>query len=70
VMAALTWGIAWMLLALQFNQNFLRIPIFVDAGVLMCCLSVRTGRRPLPQIKDAVAPPLLQAPPSPLLPSE
>lgn len=31
----LSWGIAWILLALQFNQNFLRIYLWMDIAVLV-----------------------------------
>ena len=34
--AAIGWGTAWMLLALQFNQNFMRIPIFINLAILGC----------------------------------
>lgn len=61
VLGALSWGIMLMMLALQLNANFLRVPIYVDLGVLLCCLSVRPGWRPLAQLKGAGAA-VLQAP--------
>jgi hypothetical protein len=36
----MTWGVAWILLALQFNQNFLRIYLWMDIAVLVCLVSV------------------------------
>jgi len=36
----LSWGIAWILLALQFNQNFLRIYLWMDIAVLVTIVAV------------------------------
>jgi hypothetical protein len=70
VAAALMWGILIMIFALQFNGNFLRVPIFVDVGVLMCSLSRDTGWRPLAQLHvQGAGPAVVQAPASSLLPS-
>lgn len=40
VLSALAWGVIWMLLMLQMNQNFLRIYLFVDLAVLLCCCEI------------------------------
>ena len=32
------WGLVWMLMMLQMNQNFLRIYIYVDLAVLICTI--------------------------------
>lgn len=40
LLSAQAWGLVWMLLMLQFNQNFLRIYLFVDLAVLICSLVV------------------------------
>lgn len=40
LLSAQAWGLVWMLLMLQMNQNFLRIYIFVDLGVLMCTMMI------------------------------
>jgi O-antigen ligase len=45
VLAGLCWSVAWLLLVLQFNQNFLRIYVFLDLAVLMCFLVV-PGKNP------------------------
>jgi O-Antigen ligase len=34
----LAWSVIWLLLALQLNQNFLRVYIFTDLAVLICCI--------------------------------
>ena len=39
VLRSLCWSILWLLLVLQFNQNFLRIYVFLDLAVLICCLT-------------------------------
>jgi hypothetical protein len=38
VLEGLAWSVIWLLLALQLNSNFLRIYIFIDLAVLICCL--------------------------------
>ncbi len=38
VIEGLAWSVIWLLLALQLNSNFLRIYIFIDLAVLICCL--------------------------------
>jgi O-antigen ligase len=38
VLSGVAWGVVWILLILQFNQNFLRIYLFVDLAVLVCCI--------------------------------
>lgn len=38
VLSAQGWGLLWMLLMLQMNQNFLRIYIFVDLAILICTI--------------------------------
>lgn len=43
--SALGWGIVWMLGILQFNQNFLRVYLFTDLGVLAACLAVLKRNR-------------------------
>lgn len=40
ILSALSWGLIWMLLMLQMNQNFLRIYMFVDLAALLCCCEV------------------------------
>lgn len=37
ILAALSWGMIWLLVALQFSQNFLRLWIFFMLAVLLCC---------------------------------
>ena len=41
LLSAQAWGLGWMLLMLQMNQNFLRIYIFVDLAVLTCTIMLR-----------------------------
>jgi hypothetical protein len=41
LLSAQAWGLGWMLLMLQMNQNFLRIYIFVDLAVLICTILLR-----------------------------
>lgn len=43
-LSAVAWGLVWIVLILQFNQNFLRIYLFVDLAVLMCCMMVASNR--------------------------
>jgi O-antigen ligase len=38
ILSGVAWGVVWILLILQFNQNFLRIYLFVDLAVLVCCI--------------------------------
>lgn len=38
LLSAQSWGLIWMLLMLQMNQNFLRIYIFIDLAVLICIM--------------------------------
>ena len=38
ILSGVAWGVIWILLILQFNQNFLRIYLFVDLAVLLCCI--------------------------------
>jgi hypothetical protein len=57
LMTALSWGIVWMLLALQFSPTFLRIPIFIDVGVLVCCLTARPR-----ELAPVPSPPVVEAP--------
>jgi hypothetical protein len=45
VLAGLCWSVVWLLLVLQFNQNFLRIYVFLDLAVLICFLVV-PGKNP------------------------
>jgi hypothetical protein len=40
LLSALGWAVIWLVLMLQFNQNFLRIYLYVDLGVLICCIIV------------------------------
>ena len=51
---AIGWGIIWMLGILQFNQNFLRIYLFTDLGVLLACISIlkHAMRVPAPATAD------------------
>jgi hypothetical protein len=35
-----SWALLWIIVALQFNQNFLRLYLFVDIAVLICCIRV------------------------------
>lgn len=42
LLSAQAWGLGWMLLMLQMNQNFLRIYIFVDLAVLVCTIMLDT----------------------------
>jgi len=39
ILRGLCWSILWLLIILQFNQNFLRIYVFLDIAVLICCLT-------------------------------
>lgn len=43
LMRAVAWGLIWMLLTLQMNQNFLRIYIYVDLAVLLSCCVAYSG---------------------------
>jgi hypothetical protein len=36
----LSWAIGWLLLALQFNQNFLRIYVWMDIAILTALISI------------------------------
>jgi hypothetical protein len=49
---ALGWGIVWMLVILQFNQNFLRVYLWMDVAVFVVALSV-LGRRASPSYREA-----------------
>jgi hypothetical protein len=40
MLSAQAWGLAWMLIMLQMNQNFLRIYIYVDLAVLICMIGM------------------------------
>jgi hypothetical protein len=51
-LAGLSWSMAWLMLALQFNQNFLRVYLFVHLGVLVCCLTA--GRQSPAPRSDAL----------------
>jgi hypothetical protein len=48
--SGLAWGIAWLMLLLHFNGQFLRVYIYVDVAVLLCCVTVFSaggiGRKP------------------------
>jgi hypothetical protein len=49
ITAALGWGLVWMLIMLQLNQNYLRIYLYMDLAVLLCCIvaferTARSGR--------------------------
>ena len=39
LLRGMEWSLIWVLLALQFSQNILRIWLFVDLAVLICCLT-------------------------------
>jgi O-Antigen ligase len=43
VLGGLCWAVLWLLLVLQFNQNFLRIYVFLDLAVLICCLTASSN---------------------------
>jgi hypothetical protein len=34
------WALLWIVVALQFNQNFLRLYLFLDIAVVICCIRV------------------------------
>ncbi len=42
----LAWSVAWISLAMFFNQNFLRLYIFVDIAILICGLVALGPARP------------------------
>lgn len=42
--AGLSWGFAWLLLLLHFNGQFLRVSIYVDLAILVCCVSAFSVR--------------------------
>lgn len=46
VLSAQGWGLLWMLLMLQMNQNFLRIYIFVDLAILICTILLPASEHP------------------------
>lgn len=45
LVAGLSWAVLWLLLILQFNQNFLRIYLFTSIAVLLCCTLVFSRTR-------------------------
>jgi len=50
------WALLWSLLALQFNQNFLRIYVWMDVAILVCIVSgaMPRGNR-VHAIRDSVS---------------
>jgi hypothetical protein len=40
ILRGLSWAISWLLLALQFNANFLRIYVWMDIAVLITVISI------------------------------
>lgn len=40
LIGAVGWSLVWLLLALQFNQNFLRIYLWIDIAIFVCLISV------------------------------
>ena len=55
LLSAQAWGIGWMLLMLQMNQNFLRIYIFADLAVLICTIMLRDPTLPHDAPATAIA---------------
>ena len=51
------WSVIWVLLALQFSQNLLRVWFFIDIAVLICCLTASPQRAPA-VVPGAVRPPV------------
>ena len=58
-LSAIGWGIVWMVGILQFNQNFLRIYLFADLGVLLACISVLKSNKLAIRNTECVDTPLL-----------
>jgi hypothetical protein len=56
ILRGLIWSIGWLLLALQFNQNFLRIYVWMDIAILATLISVYS-RYPNPHCHQAAAGP-------------
>lgn len=50
ILAAQAWGLVWMLMMLQMNQNFLRIYIFVDLAVLICIILMQVDVQLMPDL--------------------
>lgn len=44
VLLGVGWGIIWLLLALQFNQNFLRIYVWMDVAVMLALAHILSRR--------------------------
>jgi hypothetical protein len=42
--SGLNWGIALLMLLLHFNGQFLRVYIYIDIAVLLCCVAVFSAR--------------------------
>jgi O-antigen ligase len=42
LLRGLAWSMVWIVIAMQFNQNFLRLYIFVDLSVLLTCMVALT----------------------------
>lgn len=53
ILSAQAWGLTWMLMMLQMNQNFLRIYIFVDLAVLICTILMQVDSSPSPGIAES-----------------
>jgi hypothetical protein len=49
ILRGLAWAIGWLLLALQFNQNFLRIYVWMDIGILVTLISIYSRHPVSPQ---------------------
>ncbi|EQD56858.1 membrane protein, partial [mine drainage metagenome] len=40
LLSASAWAVIWILMTLQMNQNFLRVYLYVDLAVLICCCTM------------------------------
>lgn len=58
------WSLVWVLLALQFSQNILRVWLFIDIAVLMCCLTASPRAHALDARRRAAPSPTAQAAPA------
>ncbi|HVY81111.1 MAG TPA: O-antigen ligase family protein [Steroidobacteraceae bacterium] len=45
ILRGVAWSVLWVVLALQFSQNILRIWLFIAIAVLLCCLTADNPRR-------------------------
>lgn len=65
ILRGMAWSLTWVLLALQFSQNLLRVWLFIDLAVLICCLTV-SPRAHSSRAQAALANAAPQTPSSPI----